>query len=138
MKEKDALNTHSEKLQTMLKARENVEKINKARQAEEEQVPMPEEDEGPQVAVEATCAMHDVANLHDNGEGGPSLDDLVSSLNVDQTRIFEQVKGHLEHQVMHESGTCKCSVFKPMHMFISAIGGTGKSFLIKNNSCPSV
>ena len=65
--------------------------------------------------------MHDVANLQENGEGGPSLDDLVSSLNVDQTRIFEQVKNHLEHQVMHESGTCKCSVFKPMHMFISGV-----------------
>ena len=89
MMENDALNTHSEKLQMMLKARENVEKINEARQAEEEQVPMPEEDEGPQVAGEATCAMHDVANLQENGEGGPSLDDLVSSLNVDQTRIFE-------------------------------------------------
>ena len=46
MTENDALNTHSEKLQMMLKARENVEKINEARQAEEEQVPMPEEDEG--------------------------------------------------------------------------------------------
>ena len=131
MTENDALNTHSEKLQMMLKARENVEKINEARQAEEEQVQMPEEDEGPQVAGEATCAMHDVANPQDNGEGGPSLDDLVSSLNVDQTRIFQQVKNHLEHQVMHESGTCKCSVFKPMHMFISGVGGTGKSFLIK-------
>ena len=32
---------------------------------------------------------------------------------------------------MHESGTCKCSVFKPTHMFISGVGGTGKSFLIK-------
>ena len=33
MKENDALNTHSEKLQMMLKARENVEKINEVRQA---------------------------------------------------------------------------------------------------------
>ena len=82
---------------------------------------MPGEGGGPQVA----------AKLQKNGEGGPSLDDLVSSLNVDQTRIFEQVKSHLEHQVMHESGMCTCSVFKPMHMFISGVGGTGKSFLIK-------
>ena len=80
------LNTHSEKLQMMLKARENVEKINEARQTEEEQAPMPEKDEGPQVAGEATCAMHDVANLQENGEGGPSLDDLVSLLNVDQSK----------------------------------------------------
>ena len=128
MKEKDALNTHSEKLEMMLKARE---KINEARQAEEEQVPMSEEDECPQVAGEDTCAMHNVANLQESGEGGPSLDDLRSSLNVDQTRIFEQVKSDLEHQVMHESGMYKCSVFKPMHTFISGVGGTGMSFLIK-------
>ena len=119
MKENDALNTQSEKLQMMLKARENVENINEPRQ---EQLPMLEEDEGPQVAGKATCAMHDVANLQENGEGGPSLDDLVSSLNVDQTRIFEQAKSHLEHQVMHESGTC---------MFISGVGGPVKYFLIE-------
>ena len=107
MQEKDALNTQSEKLQMMLKARENVENINEPRQ---EQLPMLEVDEGPQVAGKA---MHDVANLQENGEGGPSLDDLVSSLNVDQTRIFEQAKSHFEHQVMHESGTC---------MFISGVG----------------
>ena len=29
------------------------------------------------------------------------------------------------------SGTCKCSEFKPLHMLISGVGGTGKSFLIK-------
>ena len=48
--------------------------------------------------------MHNVANLQENSEGGPSLDDLVSSLNVDQTKIFEQVKKPLG--VMHESGMC--------------------------------
>ena len=85
----------------ILKARENVEKINEARQAEGEQVPMSEEDEDPQVAGEATCAMHDVANLQENGENGPSLNKLVLSLNVDQTRMFEQAKSHLEYQVMH-------------------------------------
>ena len=73
--------------------------------------------------------MHNVANLQENSEGGPSLDDLVSSLNVDQTKIFGQVKKPLG--VMHESGTCKCTVSKPMHMFISGVGGTGKSFLMK-------
>ena len=89
---------------------------------------MPEENEGPQVLL---ARPHVPCNLQENSEGGPSLTDLVSSLNVDQTRKFEQVKSHLEHQVMQESGTCKCSVFKPMHMFISGVGGTGKSFLIK-------
>ena len=35
-------------------------------------------------------------------DSAPSLNDLVSSLNVDQARIFYQVKTHLEHQVQHE------------------------------------
>ena len=64
MKQNSALNTHSEKLQTLLKAKENVEKVNEARQAAEENVPMSEpmeEDEGPQVVGEAISAMHDVA-----------------------------------------------------------------------------
>ena len=134
MEQIDALNIHSEKLQRMLKANENVQKINEARQAEQENITVPEpveENEGPQVAGEATSAMHDVVDLQQNDENGPSFDDLVSSLNVDQSRIFRHVKDHLEHQVRHESDTCKCSDWKPLHMFISGVGGTGKSFLIK-------
>ena len=38
MQENEALNTHSEKLQRMLRARETVQKINEARQAQEENV----------------------------------------------------------------------------------------------------
>ena len=88
MEHNNALNVHSDKLQKMLAARENVHRINEVRQAEVEDVPMPEpseEDEGPPVAGEATSAMHDVANFHDNTT---SFDDLVSSLNVDQKRVF--------------------------------------------------
>ena len=135
MEHDDALNTHSEKLQRMLSARENVQKINEARQAAVQNVPMPdpsEEDDGPQVAGEATSAMHDVANLQENDDSAPCLDDLVSSLNVDQRRIFELIKGHLEHQLQHENDACKCSDLKPLHMFVSGVGGTGKSLLIKN------
>ena len=44
---------------------------------------MPEEDEGPHVTGKATCAMHNVANLQESSEDGPSLDDLMSWLNVD-------------------------------------------------------
>ena len=134
MKQNSALNTHSEKLQTMLKAKENVEKVNEARQAAEENVPMSEpmeEDEGPQVAGEATSAMHDVANLQDNEDGGPNLEESVSSLNADQARIFERIKEHFEHQVQREKNMCKCSDLKPLNMFVSGVGGTGKSFLIK-------
>ena len=61
---------------------------------------------------------------------GPSLKELVSSLN-DQQRVYERVKSHLEHQVVHECGCCQCSDLKPLHMFVCGVGGTGKSFLIK-------
>ena len=118
----------------MLEARESVQKINEARQAEEETVPAPEpveEDEGPQMVGEAMSAMHDVLDLQQNDDSGPSSEELVSSLNADQARIFDQVKKHLEHQAHHESGMCKCSHLKPLRMFVSGVGGTGKSFLIK-------
>ena len=71
-----------------------------------------EEDKGPRVAGEAASAMHDVADLQHTDNAGPTLNELASSLNEDQARIFERVKCHLEHQFQHESGTCKCSEFK--------------------------
>ena len=130
----DAFNIHCDKLQTMLRVNENVQKINEARQAEQQQVPVSEPievDEGPQVAGEATSAMHDVADIQHSDNSGPSLDELASSLNADQTGVFDKIKCQLQHQVQHETGTCKCSDLKPLHMFISGVGGTGKSFLIK-------
>jgi len=121
----------------MLQANENVQKMNEARQAEQQQVPLPEpveEDEGPRVAGEATSAMHDVADLQHTDNAGPTLSELASSLNEDQAIVFERVKYHLEHQVQHKSGTCKCSEFKPLHLFISGVEGTGV-FPHKDDPC---
>ena len=78
MEHNDALNIHSDKLQTMLRANENVQKINEARQAEQQQVPVSEPiegDEGPQVAGEATSAMHDVADIQHSDNSVPSAPD---------------------------------------------------------------
>ena len=131
MEHNDILNIHCDKLQTMLRANENVQKINEARQAEQQQGPVSEPiegDEGPQVAGEATSAMHDVDVLQHSDNSGPSLDELAL---LYQTRVFDKIKCQLQHQVQHETGTCKCSDLKPLHMFISGVGGTGNSFLIK-------
>ena len=91
MEQNDDLNTHSEKLQHMLIARERVQQINEARRAREEDVPTepgPEDDDGPQVAGEATSAMNDVVDLRQNSDTeGPSLEQLVQSLNPDQARV---------------------------------------------------
>ena len=51
-------------------------------------------------------------------------------LNADQRRIFDGVKSHLLHQQQHEANECHCN-FKPLRMFVSGVGGTGKSFLIE-------
>ena len=109
-------------------------RINEARQAEVKDIPMPEpseEVEGPQVAGEVTSAMHDVVNFHEAHENTTSFEEFVSSLNIDQKRVFQLVKYHLEHQLQHEIGGCKCTDMKPLHMFVSGVGGMGKSFLIK-------
>ena len=52
------------------------------------------------------------------------------------------MKYHLFHQKQHEDNECQCE-FKPLQMFVSGVGGTGKSFLIQtikalvNNIWPS-
>ena len=99
----------------MLKARGSAKKINEARQAQEEDVndSNPVEDDGPQVAGEATSAMHNVLDLQQNESEGPSLEELVSSFNADQLRVYECIKAHLEHQVLHERDLCQCKEFKP-------------------------
>ena len=131
MADNSALNTHSQKLQKMLEAWESVQKINEARQAEAEDVtdtdPL-EEDDGPQVLGEATSAMNDVVDLHQGDKNCPSFEELVTYLNTDQVRIFQQIKVHLEK---HENGESTCTDLTPLHMFVSGVGGTGKLFLIK-------
>ena len=93
----------------MLKANESVQKINEAKQAEiTAGDPLEEQDDGPQVMGEATAAMNDAFDLHQNDDTGPSLNELVSSLNTDQSRVFRQVKSHLEHQAMDARKTCMC------------------------------
>ena len=51
-------------------------------------------------------------------------------LNADQIRIFQMVTNHLYHQKQHKLGKCQCNDLRPLHSFISGVGGTGKSFLI--------
>ena len=51
-------------------------------------------------------------------------------LNTEQSRIFYNVKSHLLHQKRHDKGKCKCDI-KPLRMFVSGVGGTGKSLLIE-------
>ena len=73
--------------------------------------------------------MQDVQDMNDSSDDDITLDKRVQMLNVDQKRIYEEVKTHLLHQPMHGSAECSCD-FKPHRIFVSDVGGTGKSFLI--------
>ena len=114
----------------MLQAQSKVRRINEARK--EEEVPADEdaaiEDEGIKIIGEAEAAMHDV---HDMDYDTIDLSERIGMLNEDQRRIFDQVVDHLHHQHRHETDDCKCRDLKPLHMFVSGVGGTGKSFLIE-------
>ena len=75
--------------------------------------------------------MNDVQELQANCADELSLEKRIEMLNVDQARVFKRISEHLLHQQRHESGVCECSQLQPLHMFVSGVGGTGKSFLIE-------
>ena len=59
-----------------------------------------------------------------------TLEDRITMLNDDQRRIFDKTKYRLFYQKQHKDNECQCE-FKPLQMFVSGVGGTGKSFLIQ-------
>ncbi len=111
----------------MLEAQSNIKQINEARQAsgQEEKVSKPDDD--PHLMGEAKTAMDDVLDMNDNSCDKLSLEDRVAMLNADQRRIFQHVKKHLLLQQQHEANQCHCDL-NPLQMFVSGVGGTGKSF----------
>jgi len=63
-----------------------------------------------------------MAEVVTNVRAGISLEDVnkaITNLNIDQTRIFSKIKGHL-----------KSDSTENLRMFVSGCGGTGKSYLI--------
>ena len=129
-KDYSSMEDHHESLQRMLQAQSKVRRINEARK--EEEVPADKDpavaEEGIKLVGEAEAAMHDV---HDMDYDTIGLSERIDMLNEDQRRIFEQVADHMKHQHRHEYGDCKCKDLKPLHIFVSGVGGTGKSFLIE-------
>ena len=122
---------HHAKLKTMLAAALTVKVINDARQAEKLEEKEAEDDDEPQLLGEARTAMSDVLDMHLSSHDQLTLDERESILNADQRRVFDTVKTHLLHERSHENNTCSCNDLKPLRLFISGVGGTGKSFLIE-------
>ena len=113
----------------MLAAASNVKSINEARQANMEEKEAKEDNE-PQLLGEARTAMTEVLDMKASTPGQLTLNERVSMLNQDQKRVFENVKAHFRHQKCHEAKLCSCD-FAPLRLFVSGVGGTGKSFLIE-------
>ena len=121
---------HHAKLNKMLEAQSSIRKINEARQADGEQEMVNKEDDDPQLIGEAKNAMDEVFDMNVNSGDDLSLEDRINMLNADQKRVFDKIHNHLLHQQQHEANQCSCE-FKPLHMFLSGVAGTGKSFLIE-------
>ena len=75
--------------------------------------------------------MNDVRNLQDGTANQINLAEHVSMMNEDQARVYQLVKEHLLHQEKHETSVCQCTDLKPLHMFLTGVGGTGKSFSLR-------
>ena len=115
----------------MLQARANIKKINDARQAAGEEHKISKQDDDPQLMGEARTAMKELFDINARPNDTLSVEQRVGMLNTDQRRIFDKVKSHLLHQQQHDANQCVCEYFTPLRMFVSGVGGTGKSFLIE-------
>ena len=131
----DDSSAYHKKQQKMLEAQSKIKDITEARQADGDEQRVSNEDNDPQLMGEAKNAMHDMFDMMANQSSDPlSLEEREAMLNVDQRRIYDNLHTHLQHQKRHEVGECLCD-FKPLSMFVSGVGGTGKSFLIEALKC---
>ena len=117
-------------MQKILQAQASIKKIDDARQADSEEHKISKEDDEPQLMGEARAAIKDLFDINTNQPDTLSLEQRVAMLNTDQRRVFDKVKAHFLHQKEHEASKCACDL-TPLRMFVSGVGGTGKSFLIE-------
>ena len=107
----------------MLNAEAKVRKINEARKADKEQDNM-------HILGEAKHAMKDIQDMNQKMPDSLTLQQREEMFNADQKRVYDNIRNTLIHQKQHEEGQSLYD-YKPFTMFVSGVGGTGKSFLIE-------
>ena len=105
-------------------------KINEARKAEISKNKENKEQDNMQILGEAKHAMKDIQDMNQKMPDSLTLQEQEKMLNADQKRVYDNIRNTLIHQKEHEEGQCLCD-YKPFTMFVSGVGGTGKSFLIE-------
>ena len=131
---------HHDKLQNLLGAEKKWKEIQDARksiglgEAEEAELKNRDDDE-PQLLGEIMDAVNDIADMNNNVPN-LTLDQRVAMLNSDQKIIYDKIKQHLTKQEdLSSDNDVKIDDIQPLHMFISGVGGMGKSFLIETIKC---
>ena len=84
----------------MLKAQENLKKINEIRQADPVEKLDNKQDDDPQIRGEAKSAMQDILQLNANKGNDIPLEQRVKMLNADQRRVYDNVHSYMLHQKM--------------------------------------
>ena len=126
----EGLLSHHEKLMKMLEAASTRQKITEARKEFDINKDDNSDDNGLEVKGKVKSDYDQIIKL-DVCQDPIDLATRISMLNTDQRWVYDNITNHLLHQQQHESKQCQCSDLKPLQMFVSGVGGTGKSFLIQ-------
>ena len=117
------------------KAREKMEKEAEAKMAESRTAtPSQPEDDLDHRNQDLRSGLRDFEIVNDKSEIKTleELESFVETLNEYQRRVYDKVTNHVEHLMVHKDNECTgkdCS--RPLNLYVSGFGGTGKSYLIK-------
>ena len=73
--------------------------------------------------ISGEATMNDAHDIDSCASNDFDLHEHTEMLSADQFRVFKMVTDHLYHQQKHEKGECLCESFKPLHTFVSGVGG---------------
>ena len=139
----EALKKHFESKEVLRKAKENMEQ--QVSDAVEQQQNNPPTSQPPQndstdiyndddIVRQGLQDYETINNANDTIQTEADLAHYVATMNPDQHRIYTHITKSINHILEHEENSCSipnCSGAKPLRLYVSGFGGTGKSYLIR-------